>query len=195
MKRTQLNLLVDAMGAVGFVFLTATGVLIRYVLPPGSGHHTTVWGLDRHDWGSVHFWIAVTFLAALAVHVFLHWRWVLSVVRRQPREESGARLALGLIGLVAVLAIAAAPFCSPVEQSAAVPRQAFESPSGHRNDALVRGRMTLSEIEQATGVPVAFLLRRLGLPADAPQDVGVARLGKQYGFTIDDVRRALREHR
>ena len=44
MKRTNLNLIIDAAGFAGFVFLTATGVLVRYVLPPGSGHHTTLWG-------------------------------------------------------------------------------------------------------------------------------------------------------
>ena len=50
MKRTTQNFVIDTVAFAGFVFLTATGVLVRYVLPPGSGHHTTVWGLDRHEW-------------------------------------------------------------------------------------------------------------------------------------------------
>jgi hypothetical protein len=195
MKRSRLNFIVDALGATGFVFLTATGVLVRYVLPPGSGHHTTVWGLDRHEWGALHFWIAVGFLGALAVHLFLHWRWILSVLRGQPRAESGTRLALGVLGLLAVLALAVAPFYSAVERDATFsPRGSGASSPNHDTESL-RGRMTLSEIEGSTGVPVAFLLKHLGLPPDAPRDIGIARLGRQHGFDVDDVRRAVREYR
>lgn len=67
MRRPTLNLVVDSVAFAGFVFLTTTGVLMRYVLPPGSGHRTLVWGLGRHDWGAIHFWIATVFLGVLAL--------------------------------------------------------------------------------------------------------------------------------
>ena len=117
----------DSFGFVGFVLLTATGVLMRYVLPPGSGRHTTIWTLDRHEWGSIHFWIAITFFAVLAFHLFLHWRWIVTVLKGRPREGSGARVALGTVGLVALLALALSPFMSPVERAGGEPR----SPSSH----------------------------------------------------------------
>jgi hypothetical protein len=116
-RRPLLNLLVDAIAFCGFVFMTASGVLLRFVLPPGSGHRATIWGLDRHGWGGVHFWMAVTLLGALSVHVLLHWKWIVCVVRGQPREGSGVRLALGIVGLVAVLALAAAPLVSRIERT------------------------------------------------------------------------------
>lgn len=115
MSRTRLNLAVDALAFATFVLLTSTGVLMRWVLPPGSGHRTTVLGLDRHDWGGVHFWISMLFLGSLAVHVLVHWRWIATVVRGHPREGSGIRVALGIVGLLAVLAAAAAPFFAGVE--------------------------------------------------------------------------------
>ncbi|HMB04500.1 MAG TPA: DUF4405 domain-containing protein, partial [Isosphaeraceae bacterium] len=70
------NFLVDSLAFAGFVLLTATGILLHYLLPPGSGHRMTIWGLDRHDWGRVHFWISVAFLGSLALHLVLHWKWV-----------------------------------------------------------------------------------------------------------------------
>jgi len=97
--------------------MTATGVVLRFLLPPGSGHRSRIWGLDRHDWGGVHYWTAVVLLAALSVHVLLHWKWIVHTVRGQGRERSGIRLALGLVGLVAILALAAAPLFSPVERA------------------------------------------------------------------------------
>ena len=72
MKRANLNFLVDAVALIAFVLLAATGVLVRYVLPPGSGHFSALWGMDRHQWGQVHFWIAVVLMASLGLHLFLH---------------------------------------------------------------------------------------------------------------------------
>jgi hypothetical protein len=53
MRRPSSYFIVDALAFAAFVFLAAGGVLMRYVLPPGSGHFTTVWGLDRHEWSSI----------------------------------------------------------------------------------------------------------------------------------------------
>ncbi len=55
--------------------------------------------------------------------------------------------------------------------------------------------MSLSEIEQRTGVPVAYIIEHLGVPSDVPLHVAVGKLGKQFGFDIGDVRRAIQEYR
>jgi hypothetical protein len=117
MRRPTLNLCIDALAFAAFVFLTTTGVLLRYVLPPGSGHFTSLWGWDRHAWGTLHFWIAVGFLSLLGVHLILHGRWIASMVRGRPREGSAARLALGVVGVIALVALALAPLFSPIEQT------------------------------------------------------------------------------
>jgi hypothetical protein len=116
MRRPTLNFLVDALAFGAFVLLTTTGVLMHYVLPPGSGRFTSVWGLDRHAWGSLHFWIAVSFFGILSAHLGLHWRWIASTVRGRQREGSGMRVALGLIGLLTLLALAVAPLLTAVEK-------------------------------------------------------------------------------
>jgi hypothetical protein len=106
MKRSLLNFWVDTVAFVMFVFMVATGVIMEFLLPAGSGHATTIWSIDRHGWGAVHFWMSVVFLAALALHVYLHWRWIVAVLRGRPREGSGVRLGLGVLGLAALLALA-----------------------------------------------------------------------------------------
>jgi hypothetical protein len=169
-------------------------VLVRYVLPPGSGHHTRLWGLDRHEWGTVHFWIALGFLAVLALHLFLHWRWIVCVLRGRPRQGSGARLALGMVGVLAILAVAVTPFGSPLERTENARRRTPQvEASGHEGEQ-IRGRMTLAEIEQSTGVPPAYLIERLGMPHDVPRDWGVAKLGREYGFAVDEVREMVRQY-
>ena len=116
MKRTNVNFLVDALALVALVFLAATGALIRYVLPAGSGHTCALWGLDRHEWGHVHFWIAIAFCVAMVVHVVLHWGWITCVVRWDARGRSKGRAVLALIAVIALLALAAAPFFGTVEE-------------------------------------------------------------------------------
>jgi len=194
-KRTTLNFIIDSGGFAGFVFLTATGVLVRYILPPGSGHHTTLWGMDRHEWGALHFWIAIGFLCILTLHLFTHWRWILSMMRGQPREGSGVRFALGLIGILGVVAVAVTPFVSSVERTRDIASQRRESSALTQESEFIRGRMTLSEIEQRTGVPATYIIEHLGMPLDAPQNVGVTKLGKSFNFDIDDVRRVVSEYK
>jgi len=119
MHRASLITLIDIISFIGFVFLTSTGVLVRYVLPPGSGRWSSVWGLSRHDWGGIHYWIALVFFAVLAVHLVLHWRFIANLFGKHLQAGARLRLALGIVGLLAVLALAAAPVLTPVESSGA----------------------------------------------------------------------------
>ena len=83
MKRTALNLLIDALAALFFLGMIATGYVLRFPLPPGTNKSLSLWGLSRHQWGGVHFWISLGLLAVLLIHLALHWQWVVTVVGRQ----------------------------------------------------------------------------------------------------------------
>jgi len=92
MKRMTLNFMVDAISFVDLLLLAATGTILRWVLPPGSGggHGSgggfrggrgpievkDLLGLGRHDWGDVHFVLALLFLLLMLVHLYLHWTWI-----------------------------------------------------------------------------------------------------------------------
>jgi len=195
MRKPTRNLVVDGMAFSGFLLLVTTGVLMRYVLPPGSGRRAAIWGLDRHGWGDLHFWIAVVFFTILALHLILHWKWIVSVLRGRPREGSGLRVALGLIGLAAIVALALAPLLTPVEQISAGGRDVESAGHPGSGDETVRGELTLRELEAQTGVPAAHVLRELGLPEDVPRDEPLGRLRRQYGFDMAVVRRIVADYR
>ncbi len=125
MKRGQVNAVIDAATLVVFMCLASTGLVLHFQLPPGSGDLVgrgsgrgslqqpvdLLWGLTRHEWGNYHYWIALALLAVLSVHVLLHWKWIVCIVRGQHTDSSGWRMALGLIALVMVTLAVSLPLC------------------------------------------------------------------------------------
>jgi len=193
MQRAKLNFLVDAVACVAFVFLVSTGMLMRYKLPPATGNVQTLWGLERHGWGDVHFWIGVVLLGTLAIHLLLHWRWIVSMIRGQPRKASGFRVGLAVVGVLGLLAMAAAPFLGQTREERKPPRRMRSTQEKADAAVEVTGAMTLREIEARTGVSCETILRALNLPSDIPHDEQLGRLRRRYGFTMSAVRQAVRE--
>jgi hypothetical protein len=89
-KRTTVNFILDLVGFLNLLALAGTGSILRWVLPPGSGggygrgfrggrgagEVKELLGLARHDWGSVHFGLAVLCVVLMLVHIILHWSWI-----------------------------------------------------------------------------------------------------------------------
>jgi len=94
MKRNTGNLIVDFISFVLLAALIVTGWIIRFILPPGTGGHgrllhngagrehvRTLFSMSRHQWGDIHFYLAVAFVALMIVHVVLHWAWIKSYIK------------------------------------------------------------------------------------------------------------------
>ena len=32
--------------------------------------------MTRHEWGDIHFYLSVLFIALIMVHIILHWNWI-----------------------------------------------------------------------------------------------------------------------
>ncbi len=210
MKRTTLNYWTDALAFIGFLCLTTSGILLRYQLPPGSGRMdamsggrqsqektvSVLWGLTRHEWGDVHFYIALGLMVVLAFHLVLHWKWIVCVTRGKPVEGSGYCLGLGVIGLLAAVLLSAAPLFVPAIE---VPRSQLQNDITEQThvdeeDNAIRGDMTLAEVEAQTEVPTSYILEQLGLPQTTSPDERVGQLRRQRGFQMEDLRRVISEY-
>jgi hypothetical protein len=221
-KPTQ-NLIVDAAAFVALALMLATGFVLRYMLPPGSGgavgmhgagarEYLTLWGLTRHEWGDVHYWASLALMALLALHLVLHWSWIASMVRGRAREGSGRRVALGVLGLLGVIALVAAPLLSPVEQQqrqpgGATPLAAPDTAATSDADGPTRGRhhrirniaefidgqTTLAEAAARCGGDAAAFRRRFSLPPETPLRARLGRLEQDGMLTVHEVRQACAE--
>jgi len=89
MKRGTVNFIVDLVSFVDLLGMACTGFIMKYILPPGTSglgrdlhggrggeHIKELWSMSRHEWGRIHFYLALLFLALMVVHIVLHWNWI-----------------------------------------------------------------------------------------------------------------------
>ncbi len=195
MKKSRKNFVVDSLAFICFVFLVSTGVILHYILPPGSGHSKSIWGMGRHDWGDIHFYFSVGFLAILVLHLFLHWKWIVSLIKGRQRKTSGRRALLGLVGALAILAIALAPILTPMEGSGQGKQQMEERTHEENSEIKIQGSITLKELHESTDVPVSHILGQLKITDEISEDTKLGELKNSYDFTMDDVREIIKKYR
>jgi hypothetical protein len=199
MKRNTLNFWIDLISLLAMFALLLTGLLIHYILPPGfggrgGGEGLTLWGLGRHDYGDIHFYLALALLALMLLHVWLHWPWVCATItnllcrkhetpsRKKPRVIAGFMF-LSLLILLTILALLFAK--SQVQSAPGI------SPSHDEHtlspDLTQLGQKSLAQLSELTGVPIETFIEGLNLPPDVDPDERLGRLRKIYNFDMDTV--------
>ncbi|MDX9881626.1 MAG: DUF4405 domain-containing protein [Prolixibacteraceae bacterium] len=119
--KSKINMSIDILMLLLMMPLAGIGFLIKYVLVPGSkrnelyggGIDLEFWGLDRHEWGQIHFIISIVLLVLLVLHIIFHWKMIVCIFRRMvPNKVLGNTLAI-VLGLISLGMIAFALFVSP----------------------------------------------------------------------------------
>ncbi len=82
--------LIDLLGGMILLGLSITGAIIRWHLPPGSGHAEgghgpkLLLGMNRHGWGDIHFGLSTAFLIVMAIHLYQHRAWLRACLTNRP---------------------------------------------------------------------------------------------------------------
>jgi len=87
MEKSKLNLIIDGLLLLCIAGIVGIGLLIKYVLVPGylrweiygQNVEMFLWGLDRHQWGTIHLVIGIVFLTLLILHIVLHWSMIICI--------------------------------------------------------------------------------------------------------------------
>jgi hypothetical protein len=198
MKRSILNIIIDTLAAAVMLGMIATGIILRFTLPPGSGRVLSLWGMTRHQWGDLHFWLALAAVAIVVLHLALHWTWVVSVVRRwlvgaTPGLPSARLRAVAAVATVLIVCSAVAGFwwssVQSLDRTTDPPRRPTAEHQGE--GAGLRGSMTLAETAAALGCSVEQVRQRLGLPASIPDSEHLGQIAKQRATTMQEMRKRL----
>jgi len=122
--KSKLNFIIDAIMFVLMGALAGIGLLIKYILLPGSerwikyGRNVdlTFWGIDRHQWGHIHLIVAYILVGFLALHIILHWK-MIGCLYRKIIANTALRWACGLVFTVVTLILVFAPFFVHVDMN------------------------------------------------------------------------------
>jgi len=112
MKKSKINLIIDTLLLLCMAAIVGIGLLMKNVLVPGykrweiynSNVELYFWGLDRHQWGTIHFITGLVFLALLTLHIALHWSMIVGIYRKLIPNVTARRItAIILLALTIVL--------------------------------------------------------------------------------------------
>ena len=126
MKKDTVNYILDSLAFLAMSIVLSTGLMLKYLFPHGRGpgfgggfgqgrlSHTLL-GLNRHDWGEVHFYVSLFLVATVAAHLALHWRWIVAVAwgkmaqNRSPLRRAALLSTVLIFTLIIVLPFAIGP--------------------------------------------------------------------------------------
>ena len=85
MKKSDWQYIVDAL-----LFICTTGVAIIGLLmglviakgPQSSESAKYFLGLHRHQWGNIHFYLSISFVVLVIIHLILSWSWIKGKARQ-----------------------------------------------------------------------------------------------------------------
>jgi len=198
MRRSDVNLLLDVISLIVFLTMIWTGCLMHYVLPAGGGrgHTLTLWGMNRHDYGKVHFFLALAMVALIIVHLWLHWSLICSIMSNllgAPQQKRFKRALYGLILLLVMVIVTAGSILwieTKVKYTYGEEPERYEYETFEKDNLPhITGRMTLSQAADVAGISVEQLITKLQLPSNIDPNERLGRLKWQYRFEIEDVKR------
>jgi len=84
MKKSALNVMVDALLVIAIFSVAFMGILLGFFVGRGSVPQAEkyLWGLHRHDWGDLHLIFSMALVGLVVLHFFLHVGWVRSTSKR-----------------------------------------------------------------------------------------------------------------
>ena len=121
MAKSKLNLIIDVLLLLCISAIGGIGLLIKYVLVPGFRRweiynrnvDLSYWGMDRHEWGSIHFIIALIFLVLLVIHIILHWAMIVNIYRKLIPNSLARRIITVILICLVILLIIFPVFVKP----------------------------------------------------------------------------------
>lgn len=123
-RKNRLNFYIDLAMFIVMGGLIGIGLLIKYVLIAGQERwlvygenlELTFWGLDRHEWGTIHLILGIFLFILLVLHIVFHWKTIKCFFRRYVPSLPG-RFVLVLITVVLFILLIVFPvFVTPEKE-------------------------------------------------------------------------------
>ncbi len=206
MKKSDWQYLVDTLLFLSVAGIALIGFLMGLVIPKGpTAPESTKYffGLHRHQWGNIHFYLSVAFVILVTIHIFLSWKWIKSKSQQIFKKKWNTVLIFTAIGSIFLILFFWALYPRvPGAYEDFGERAGQQRLSDERSPAsdekilyedgsvyvVISGQTTLKQAEKATGIAAKTIAAELGLPSNVSIDDTFGRLKKKYAFDLLDVR-------
>jgi len=197
MKKSDWQYLVDTLLFLSIVGIALIGFLMGLVIPKGpSAPESTKYflGLHRHQWSNIHFYLSVTFVVFVTIHILFSWKWIKNKSRQIFKKRWNTALISTAIASVLLIFLfwALYPRVPGAYEGYGVRATERADEKIFYEDGsvyiLITGQTTLKQAEKATGIPAKTIAVELGLPSNISPDDSFGRLKKKYRFTLLEVR-------
>jgi hypothetical protein len=109
--KSKTNFVIDALMFLCMMAMVGIGFLMKFVLIPGKdrwviyGRNVELYsfGMDRHQWGTVHLILGFILLGLLVLHIILHWKMILHLYRCLIQSHIARRIIASLFIIVCVI--------------------------------------------------------------------------------------------
>jgi hypothetical protein len=114
--KPKINLVIDFIMMILLAMIAGLGFLIKYILVAGfernviygSDVELYFWGLDRHQWGSIHLYLSFAFLFLILLHIVLHWKMIICIFGQMCHKKN-TQVVIAVCSGIVVLFFALAP--------------------------------------------------------------------------------------
>lgn len=101
--------------------ISGIGLLMKYTLVPGFRRNEiygrnvelNLFGLDRHEWGSIHLILSFLFIGLLILHIILHWKLIICLFKRYFRKKVFQYFTASVLTVSAIILIFSPFFIKP----------------------------------------------------------------------------------
>ena len=211
---------------VCMALITSIGFLIKFTLITGReswkiyGENVDLlfWGMDRHQWGTIHLYIGLILLGLLILHIYLHCKMIVELYHQLIKSPRTRKISLCILLIVCILLLIAPFAVNPkvVEhtngkghrstgqiyeneiKSNSVTYGKLQNKSNEQytisGTAIeVKGYMTLEDVAQKYNIPVKIITNQLEIPSSALKEK-LGKLRKVYGFKMTDIEKLISEY-
>jgi len=119
--KPKFNLVIDFIMMVVMMAVAGLGLLMKFVLLPGykvnevygTEAELYYWGLDRHQWGAIHLYLAFFLVFLLILHIVFHWDMIVCIFRQMVGITALRTIFLVFIGVLSLFLALAPVFVKP----------------------------------------------------------------------------------
>jgi hypothetical protein len=111
--KPKVNLVIDTLMFLVLMSVAGLGFLMKFVLLPGYkineiyGTDTDLFfrGLDRHQWGAIHLYLALSMVFLLIFHIIFHWSSIVSIFKRMIPVRTMRWIIALFVGILSIILV------------------------------------------------------------------------------------------